>query len=211
MLWWSPVCWARLEQAASRLRGQQLPTHSPAAGAPSGPRHEGARPSILVTQGQCAARGLARSSERSGSCGVPRAGAGGSRPGPARLCPGLRRGRCQTPEPPSSSSIRCEAPAWLPASDEAAQKRGFGVCAGRAEEGQALAKVGGRDPAAGVCLLGNKSHTAPSRLPSRPSLADDAGIQNTAASHCPLSLEVPTGVRARLPCGSAGRVRRGSR
>lgn len=131
--------------------------------------------------------------------------------GPARLCPGLRRGRCQTPEPPSSSSIRCEAPAWLPASDEAAQERGFGVCAGRAEEGQALAKVGGRDPAAGVCLLGNKSHTAPSRPPSRPGLADDAGIQNTAASHCPLSLEVPTGVRARLPCGSAGRVRRGSR
>lgn len=205
------MCWARLEQAASRLRGQQLPTHSPAAGAPSGPRHEGARPSILVTQGQCTARGLARSSERSGSCGVPRAGAGGSRPGPARLCPGLRRGRCQTPEPPSSSSIHCEAPAWLPASDEAAQERGFGVCAGRAEEGQALAKVGGRDPAAGVCLLGNKSHTAPSRPPSRPGLADDAGIQNTAASHCPLSLEVPTGVRARLPCGSAGRVRRGSR
>lgn len=215
------MCWARLEQAASRLRGQQLPTQSPAAGAPSGPRHEGARPSILVTQGQCAARGLARSSERSGSCGVPRAGAGGSRPGPARLCPGLRRGRCQTPEPPSSSSIRCEAPAWLPASDEAAQERGFGVCAGRAEEGQALAKVGGRDPAAGVCLLGNKSHTAPSRPPSRPGLADDAGIQNTAASHCPLSLEVPTGVRARLPCGSAAgcgggagnsvRVQRGSR
>lgn len=60
VLWWSPVCWAQLEQAASGLRVLQVDPVT----------REGERPSTLVTQGQCAAWGLARSSERNSSCGA---------------------------------------------------------------------------------------------------------------------------------------------
>lgn len=145
------MCWARLEQAASRLRGQQLPTQSPAAGAPSGPRHEGAWPSILVTQGQCAARGLARSSERSGSCGVPRAGTGGSRPGPSLpvsargSAEAVARHRSLRPPPPSAAR---PLPGFRPVT-RLPRKEDLGFVLGELKRDRPLRRLAG-----GILLLG---------------------------------------------------------